>query len=151
MIRSIRHSFSRNLITNLSKIVWNSQVWNIQKSMNNWQNHQINKDYDLFLLNIILECIIILSFLSSATNIEFKVANISIFNDILFSILSVFSFSLNSLNGSQLNEILIFHDFRTNESFLKVSMNNTSCLWGFRTSFHSPTPNFIFSSGKEIN
>jgi len=83
-------------------------------------------------------------------NIESVQNYISIFNNILFSLLSILSFSLHSIFTTILNKISILHYFCTDETFLKVSMNSTSGLWGFRVFSNGPGSHFIVSSSKKV-
>lgn len=79
------------------------------------------------------------------SDVESEEDDVTVLYNVLFALLSILPFSLNCMLISQLDQVRVFHNFGTDETFLEVGMNDTCCLWSLSSSPDCPCSHFVLS------
>jgi len=90
-------------------------------------------------------------FLLFSGNVELEEADITIIDDVFFTLLSKFTLILAFLFRTGFDEIFVFHDFSADETFFEISVDDTSSVGGLGTLSDSPASDFIFSCSEEVD
>jgi hypothetical protein len=69
----------------------------------------------------------------------------------LFTLLSILSLRFHCVLAAVLHKVSVLHDFSTNESFLKISMNDTGSLGSFSVSSYGPASHLVLTCSEEVN
>ena len=101
----------------------------------------MRKDLSLFAISLI-------NLFSLSRNIEFKENDISVLYFIFLPHLSIQPLRSHSLLSLQSIQVIILHDFGTDESPFEIGMNYSGCLGSFVSLPDSPTFDFILSTSE---
>lgn len=91
----------------------------------------------------------VLSFLLLRGNIEFEQEDVSVVNNVIFTLLSIKTLCLDSRFVSMLLEISELHRLCANETSFEIGVNDTSSLWGLGSISDGPAFYFV-CAGSEV-
>ena len=81
--------------------------------------------------------------------IKSKVHDVTILDNIVLAFNTKFSSFTDSCFRTIFNVIVVLNNLCTDESFLKVSVDNTGTLWGFPSLMEGPSLYFHFTGSDE--
>lgn len=94
--------------------------------------------------------LLLLGILQTGSGVEFEEDNVTVFDDVVATLLAIFSGSFARSIAALFLEVLEMHDFGHDEAFLEVGVDSAGGLRCFRSPLDGPGLDLIRSSSEEI-
>lgn len=85
------------------------------------------------------------------SDVESEENNVSIFHHVLLTLLNILSFRFHCMLVSQGHQVIVLHDFCTNEALFEVGVDDSCSLWGLGELTDGPASDLISACGEEVD